>query len=412
MAGLLYPAYQKFYSSLSSLERFDKEGNFFNNISCLDAFFSEYRNITFVIQAALKHTEYFNIYEKNRDLYLIDHWFVEKRNQTIKQKPFQLVKELEVTVYSSYHGFSILNESFSVENDTPLESIFDRLKTFFAQFSDDEIFFSASFYFHETNSDIDLFDKLLSGIGSMHRFMNAMDKDIGEHCPLCEQLKENIKKIKIATVPKDFLLVNDYIYYPKKEYFERGARFAFSMYLGNKKTMQRLPISTLTQVEHLNYDGTPFGNFTFMHAILRALKPGTDIMPAIMVIYEDKTYDLDVFHADIKTTVYRKINEVAKMIEVENIVEVCYMGLYAVLIGEDAPATSKERLELATNDILVCASIDNNLNEKEYVFDGKEMENPEYVMCVMKNGHSDKLNASRNNMFPIWRAFNNKNQKK
>lgn len=64
MAGLLYPAYQKFYSSLSSLERFDKEGNFFNNISCLDAFFSEYRNITFVIQAALKHTEYFNIYEK------------------------------------------------------------------------------------------------------------------------------------------------------------------------------------------------------------------------------------------------------------------------------------------------------------------------------------------------------------
>ena len=52
---------------MSCLERFDKETEFFDNISSLDNFFAEYRNITFVIQAALKHTDYFSIYEKNHD---------------------------------------------------------------------------------------------------------------------------------------------------------------------------------------------------------------------------------------------------------------------------------------------------------------------------------------------------------
>lgn len=39
MESLLYPAYQKFYSSLKNLENFNKGNNFFENISCLDNFF-------------------------------------------------------------------------------------------------------------------------------------------------------------------------------------------------------------------------------------------------------------------------------------------------------------------------------------------------------------------------------------
>jgi hypothetical protein len=37
--GLLYPALHKFYSSLSSLEKFEKGTNFFDNITYLDNFF-------------------------------------------------------------------------------------------------------------------------------------------------------------------------------------------------------------------------------------------------------------------------------------------------------------------------------------------------------------------------------------
>lgn len=53
MPGILFPAYQKFYSILSHLERFDKESNFFDNISAIDSFFNEYRNVTFVMQESL-----------------------------------------------------------------------------------------------------------------------------------------------------------------------------------------------------------------------------------------------------------------------------------------------------------------------------------------------------------------------
>ena len=47
MPGLLHPAYQKFYSAISCLERFNKEQDFFENISCLDTFFITMTGICF-----------------------------------------------------------------------------------------------------------------------------------------------------------------------------------------------------------------------------------------------------------------------------------------------------------------------------------------------------------------------------
>ena len=80
---LLFPAFQKFYSALSSLERFRKENNFFDNISSLDTFFSEFRNVTFVLQKSLAHTKYMPLYEQLRSKHLASlKWFVETRNQT------------------------------------------------------------------------------------------------------------------------------------------------------------------------------------------------------------------------------------------------------------------------------------------------------------------------------------------
>ena len=64
MPGLLYPAYQKFYSAICSLKRFSTENNFFDNISSLDTFFSEYRSTTLVMQKSLAHTSHFETYEK------------------------------------------------------------------------------------------------------------------------------------------------------------------------------------------------------------------------------------------------------------------------------------------------------------------------------------------------------------
>ena len=406
MPGILYPAYQKLYSALSSLDRFNKESNFFDNISCLDHFFSEYRNVTFAIQKAVNGTDKESIYIKNRDTFLTDHWFIDKRNETTKQQPFRLVKTIAITFYLPYHGFTAGEKEYTVENDEPIEKICDDIKKEFSEIHEAEIYFSVAFSFHEANSDIDLFDKLSSGISAMTQFMDAMDHDIGEDCDLCKQLKEQIKKMKFSHMPLDMFLINDYVYYPKQDTFDRCWRVTLAISPSNKKVANHLPLNIITQPEHLNYDGTAFGNFTFMHAILRVGHPGMDIMPAIMIVYEDETYDLDAFQSDNKTTFYRKINETAQIIKQTPVREVCLVTLYSVLAqSPNVPMYSKDRIALSTSDILVCASVDNKLNEKEYVFDGKTMEDILYIACVLKNGLSNSLQYSKTNMFPIWKAF-------
>lgn len=101
--GILLSAYQKYYSALSNLDRFSKENDFFDNISCLDAFFSEYRNITFVIQKSISKDEVLNeIYTRLRDKHLknpLSKWLLDKRNETIKQHPFELEKKIYISVY-------------------------------------------------------------------------------------------------------------------------------------------------------------------------------------------------------------------------------------------------------------------------------------------------------------------------
>ena len=412
MAGLLFPAFQKFYSALSNLERFNQEANFFDNISCIDSFFSEYRNITFTIQNSLKHTDYFSIYEKNRDKYLTDHWFVEKRNETIKQKPFQLVKEITTTIYLPFDGFSVDKRVFTVENDIPLESLFADFEQLLSGFELPEIMFSVSVFFHELGSDLDLLKKLFSGIYSMQLFMDNMEKDIGEDCQLCSQIKEKIDKMSILKMPLDFLLVTDYVYYKDSKHFERGERMSAFLLSEGKSAMRGLPLSSLTESDNLNYDGTPFGNFSLMHAVIQSLNPYTDIMPTFFIIYGDETYDIDTFHANIKTTFYRKINEIAERIEKENIIEVCYTSLYAVVpLEDDVPVLSKERVKTSIKDILVCASIDENLMEQECVFERDKIISPSYVGYVLRNEKRTELLESRVNMFPIWRAFKTKLEK-
>ncbi|MBQ3290518.1 MAG: hypothetical protein IJH50_14040 [Kiritimatiellae bacterium] len=410
MSELLYPAYQKLYSALCNLERFDKETNFFDNISSLDGFFSEYRNITFVLQAQVKHMDdLYAAYLRNRDLYLKDHWFVDKRNETTKEHSFKLVKKIQLTLYLPDREVGVFNKEFSVENDKPLDSLLSELKEFFAQINQVEVFFSVRFSFHEKNSDIDLLEKLVSGISSMLQFMEAMERDTMGNGILCDQLKAKITGMKILLAPRDFLLVDDYVYYPCTGTFDKGSRLAVTLSPGCEGN--RLPLASM--IQNICYGGTPFDKFTFMHAFLCGMQPekDKDLMPVIMTVYGDGTYDMNVFHASIKTTMYRKINEIARHISSQDVKEVFYMSLYSYSHFHkelSVPATSKERIAASETDFLVCACINERLEEKEYVFDGREIDKPEYVAQIMKNGMTDSLHASRLNLHPIWQAFSDK----
>lgn len=259
MQDLLYSAYQKFYSALSSLERFRKESNFFENISCLDTFFSEYRNVTFAIQAQIKHTVFYEQYEKNRDKYLTDHWFVEKRNETTKQQPFCLQKRITIFVYTPSEEIKVVEKRFSVENDISFDTLWNEIQQFFNIFLDEEIFFSVVYSFSENEGEKDLFGRIYAGISAMKNFLDALNREIGDDNTLSVQLRKKIDRITFTKVPRDFLFTDDYIYYKRNNAFERADRLTMMTPLDRKKMISRSPLKEMTDGDFLNYDGTPLG---------------------------------------------------------------------------------------------------------------------------------------------------------
>ena len=80
----MIPALQKFYSALKQLKQFSVENDFFDNVSCIDIFLTEYRSVTFVLQKSLGRKDD-PVYIKNRDNYLkgdktLSDWFIDQRN--------------------------------------------------------------------------------------------------------------------------------------------------------------------------------------------------------------------------------------------------------------------------------------------------------------------------------------------
>ncbi len=241
--GLLYPAMQKFYSALSNLDKFQKDSNFFDNIACLDSFFSEYRNVTFVLQKSLAHTEYLELYNTYRDQYFSNEtskWFIEKRNEVLKQQPFNLEKRILVTLYPSHAAVTLREQVFTVENDVGLSSIIDSLKAFLTHLNPVEVFFSVEYSFYEKGHDKDLYNDFIEGISNMKAFLAAMKDAIKQKCKLCDQLEEKIEGMKFGSIPKDMLFVEDFVYYSQDDVFERASRVATII-----PDTTRVPISNL-----------------------------------------------------------------------------------------------------------------------------------------------------------------------
>ena len=98
---LVSNALQKFYSALKNLKDFSINNDIIDNISSIDCFFSEFRNITFVMQKDFSDGKVKSIYEELCSKYLKNDkmkWFIKQRNNTIKQAPIKLQKSI---IYAS-----------------------------------------------------------------------------------------------------------------------------------------------------------------------------------------------------------------------------------------------------------------------------------------------------------------------
>ena len=144
--------------------------------------------------------------------------------------------------------------------------------------------------------------------------------------------------------------------------------------------------------------------------IIKQMEIHQELMPAFMIVFDDDTYEIDAFHANNKTTLYRKINETAQQVLKDNVKEVFFE--YSMLSIADVPGvlqmTAKERQKLTTEEWLVLLKIDNELNEEEYAFYVPGLKCPGYLKQQFSSCHHRTLHFGRVNMLPIIEAFKKK----
>lgn len=316
---MLEPAFQKFYSALLALSRFQKENDFFQNISALDCFLSEYRNVTFVIQKELAHTGKIAIYEELKVKYFgdeISRWLVEKRNETQKQRPFPLEKNVELNVYSR-EGFFIQNRKFVAENDEPYEVIIDDARNFLFSFQELEVHFSVKYIFREIGKDENILDNLSRGIHNMLLFLQEFYERISEKSTIVDSLTERIMKNPFVHAPVDLLMVDDYVFNSQRQTFEKGKRM-YTFALGWKPVpiakfgeMLKIPkIDTAICVEQELANA--FFIFVVMH--MGAYKRQGEIAPTFWTIDERGNMDYVMYAASVRTTTYRIAHEISERI--------------------------------------------------------------------------------------------------
>lgn len=376
--GLLYPALHKFYNALSSLDKFDKGTNFFDNISYLDSFFSEYRNITFVLQNSVAHTQFKAIYEELRDKYLLGdacRWFIGKRNEVVKQQPFDLEKGILINIYSEQETIVLPEKKFTIDNDVGYSTIIESLKKMFFDIQQVEVMFSAEFKFYERGHHEDLYDNIMSGINQMKLFMAAMRTALNEDCKLSDELAKRIERLKFYKGPKNFLFIDDYIFYCKRNVFEKSDRIELLIDSGHPRVSSENFKKT--------YPGDDlFQKFQLLHLIIFQMQK--TLLPTCLLYFNDETIQLLSFGGSIKTTIYRKFHEVAKRIKTEGIISVLFVTEMYVFEENDVHGMdSRERIKHARKESLSFYILDKNLMMKRRSYDTSRIDDFEYVGSVM-----------------------------
>jgi hypothetical protein len=377
--GLLYPAYHKLYSALKSLESFEKGSDFFNNIGYLDSFFSEYRNVTFMLQKSLASTRFESDYQELRDKYLFNDtckWFILKRNEITKQQPFDLEKKIKITVYTGGIPLAMPIYTFTIENDIEYSTLINSLRNRLLCIHPVEVFFSAEFSFYERGHPDELYGNFILGITYMKNFMKAMKGRLNENCDLSNELEKKIDAFNFSRLPKNFLFTDDYAFYCKSNKFEKASRLEMTVGTNDMK----VPISNFEKMFPGSKD--VFQNFILMHLVTFRMQ--NQLMPTVLLIYSNETMHMSSFESTIKTTTFRKLYEVAKQLEQDGIIGVYYVAemYFYPNTKEFSEMETWERVKHMKEELLVFYMINNDLSTRSYSFDTKRINDPTYIASV------------------------------
>lgn len=312
----LLPAYQKLYAALNSLERFSKGQDLFDNIACIDNFLAEYRNITFVLQKSLAHTDYVSAYERLRDKYLKNpqcSWLINKRNEVLKEKPFALEKQLILNLYLPHTRGVFPSEKFTIEDEVDYITLIESVKNIIENIPAIEVYFSTEFIYKEVGSDVNLFATIDYGVNTILLLLTDLDKEISIEASKSRKIiQDKISKLKFLKVPKEAWFVDDYVFYREDKIFEKGDRSEIitpvSMGIKYAVFCELLGVGITN-----DFVQDTFEAFKRMHII--SFSKQKKIMPTLLTLTNDGILSMVMYDSTIKTTTYRKINEIASDIK-------------------------------------------------------------------------------------------------
>ena len=312
----LLPAYQKLYAALNSLERFSKGQDLFDNIACIDSFLAEYRNVTFVLQKSLAHSDYLSAYERLRDKYLKNpqcSWLLNKRNEVLKEKPFALEKQLILNLYLPHTRGVFPSKKFTIEDEVDYITLIESVKNIIENIPAIEVYFSTEFIYKEVGTDVNLFATIDYGVNSILSLLTDLDKVISiEASKSREIIQDKISELKFLKVPKEAWFVDDYVFYREDKIFEKGDRIEFitPVSTGIKYAMFCKSLGVGITNDFIQ---DTFEAFKRMHIFCFSIQK--KIMPTLLTLTNDGILSMVMYDSSIKTTTYRKINEIASNIK-------------------------------------------------------------------------------------------------
>lgn len=312
----LLPAYQKLYAALNSLERFSKGQDLFDNIACIDSFLAEFRNVTFVLQKSLAHTDYVYVYERLRDKYLKNpqcSWLVNKRNEVLKEKPFALEKQLILNLYFPHTRGVFPSEKFTIEDEVDYITLIESVKNIIENIPAIEVYFSTEFIYKEVGTDVNLFATIDYGVNSILSLLTDLDKVISiEASKSREIIQDKISELKFLKVPKEAWFVDDYVFYREDKIFEKGDRIEFITPVSTGIKYDMFCESLGVGITN-DFVQDTFEAFKRMHII--SFSKQKKIMPTLLTLTNDGILYMVMYDSSVKTTTYRKINEIASDIK-------------------------------------------------------------------------------------------------
>ena len=398
---IIYPALQKYYSALKALNEFGVNNDIFDDISNLDIFFSEFRNITFMIQKGIESDEQLNLYRLLRDEHLLNNelkWFIDIRNKTTKEVPFELKKELKIKLYTTKGVMEISDQSLVIDYQESFEIALNFLRKMMSDFHiENEIHFSIEILFTEFGLSVDIYPKILFGINQMNIFLNEFSKVYPCTCANCELLNSKIEILIRDVLSKKVRFVNDYSL--GKELIE-GEKV--EMYVSNSNDSLTHISNLRSTLENSIYQGLNlnlfdlFKKFITLHITIFNLSQG-NILPNFMIIYSDNSFRKIVFVATTKATLYRKVQDIVELNDFQEIIAIFTCGEFYTFNLEDQVELNKmasnERAILAKSEILSFSMLDVDGNEMTIFFDEKEITDNNYVITTIKNAKFNNDNV-------------------